>query len=225
LEVWEPLMVKAIQRSMHWDPIQWIMNRITNEPAMSASQQGFDFEQICARKLAMALSNGSLRFLATGGTEVLISETPDGATAHVIKSPSMTLDEFLDTPQCTHMFLPANKDGPDVVFWIKSSDETWYAVFVQSKYYKNKISGKETETAAKTVLNKGTLGAQHRRLQVFFPFMGATCAGSMHLLTSSCDRNGNVYMYLDRANEGKRVLGDDVCKQLLAAKKQRKSAP
>ena len=74
------------------------------------------------------------------GNMVPISLTPDGAAALVIKSPSMTLDEFLATPQCTHMFLPANKDGPDMVFWIMSSDETWYAVFVQSKYYQDKIS-------------------------------------------------------------------------------------
>ena len=136
----EPLVVKAIQLSMPWDPIQWIVNRITNEPAISASQQGFDSEQISARKLAVALSNGTVRIHDWEGNMVPISLTPDGAAALVIKYSSMTLDEFLATPQCTHMFLPANKDGPDMVFWIMSSDETWYAVFVQSKYYQDKIS-------------------------------------------------------------------------------------
>eukprot|EP00549_Striatella_unipunctata_P000050 CAMPEP_0118715742 /NCGR_PEP_ID=MMETSP0800-20121206/27070_1 /TAXON_ID=210618 ORGANISM="Striatella unipunctata, Strain CCMP2910" /NCGR_SAMPLE_ID=MMETSP0800 /ASSEMBLY_ACC=CAM_ASM_000638 /LENGTH=257 /DNA_ID=CAMNT_0006621997 /DNA_START=197 /DNA_END=970 /DNA_ORIENTATION=+ len=225
LEVLEPLLVKALQLSMHWDPVQWIVNRIVNEPAISASRQGFDFEQISARKLAMALSNGTMLVRDFDGNTIPISLTPDGATAHVIKAPLMTLDEFLATPQCTHMFLPANKDGPDVVFWIQSSDGTWYAVFVQSKYYKDKITGKKTVSAASTILNKGTLGAEYRRLQVFFPFTGATCTTNPDLLRFSCDREHNVYMYLDNENEGKRVLGEDVCSQLLAVKKQRTEVP
>ena len=219
-------MVAALQEALPaWDPVQWIVNRVRNEPALSPSQEGFDFEQISARKIATALSNGTLRIQDSLGNEVPITQTPDGATAHVIKSPSMTLDEFLADPQCYFFFFPANKDGPDVVFWIRSSAGTWYAVFIQSKYYQNKISGRATLTAARTGIGKGTLAAQHRRLQVFFPFMGATCTTDEAVLTSSCNRNNDVYLYLCHENDGGRVLGGDVCQQLLAVKWTRRTAP
>ena len=226
LQVVEPLMVSALQKAMDWDPTRWIVDRITNEPGINASQHGIDFEQVSARKLAMALSNGTISIQDSSRNDVKISKAPNGATVGIIKATkSMSLDDFLSTPQCTHMFLPANKDGPDVVFWMMSADDIWYAVFLQSKFYKDKISGQSTVAAVKTVLKKGNLGSQYRRLQVFFPFLGATCTAKPNVLHPWCDKGNNVYIYLHYENDGKRVLGDDVCEQLYAVKKQRADAP
>lgn len=95
----------------------------------------------------------------------------------------------------------------------------------QSKFYKDKISGKATVAMVNTVLNKGTLGPQYRRLQVFFPFMGATCTEHPDLLLPWCNDRNDVFLYLHHENEGEQVLGDDVCDQLRDAKKKRAKAP
>ena len=86
LEVTEPLLVKALQLTMDCDPVQWIVNKIVNEPAISASQRGFDFAQITARKLAMALNNGTVLIRVVDANIASISSTPDGATAFVSSS-------------------------------------------------------------------------------------------------------------------------------------------
>ena len=154
-ELQEPLIVRSSQNAMStlgqgWDPVGWIVARM-HQPVISAAQQGFDFEQVAGRKLSTSLSNGEFQIRDSKGAPVPVIEAPDEATALVVKATELTMDQFLATPQCAHIFLPANKDGPDVVFWQRCAGSIWYVVFIQAKFYKNKISGQATKAAAKTV--------------------------------------------------------------------------
>jgi hypothetical protein len=124
------------------------------------------------------------------------------------------------------MFLPATKDGPDVVFWVLCDGGQWYVVLIQAKYYKAKITGKATVSAVATVSKPLPKSVPQgvSTLRIFFPFMGATCESKHSLLENRVDAKG-MYMYLDRENNGKSVLGADLCDTLYCLKRKRKRAP
>ena len=108
---------------------------------------------------------------------------------------------------------------------MECSGGIWYAVFIQAKYYKKKITGKAAKAAAKTVTKRQKLHKKFRRLKVFFPFMGATCSAQEDLMETSTATNNDMHLYLDCTNAGKDVLGVDVCKQLSVTKEKRKDPP
>jgi hypothetical protein len=111
----EPILRKGRKRFIQAD-VAWLVKRMSN---LSTAQQGYDFEQIAVRKVAAALLEGTLSITNTGEEALTVSKVPDpqtGTTATA--SATLTLEEFLWRPQTTTMFLPANKNGPDVVFWV-----------------------------------------------------------------------------------------------------------
>ena len=84
---------------------------------LSAAQQGYDFEQIASRKIATALKDGTLSIPDGAGNTVSIVRAPHEKTATTLKAAeNFTLEDFLNVRQTQSIFLPANKDGPDVVF-------------------------------------------------------------------------------------------------------------
>ena len=218
----EPILVQAAKDAFGggWDPVKWIVSRMSTA---SAAQQGYDFEQVAARKVAAALLEGKLDIQDANGKSLSITEGPDAQTATTVSSGSLTLDEFLGNAQTRAMFLPANKDGPDVVFWVLCDNGKWYAVLIQAKYYKTKISGQKTVAAVDT-LYKPPLPKGVAALRIFFPFMGATCSSDPTLLEDEVDGDDN-YMYLDHENAGHVVLGADLCTALEDLKDNRNEVP
>jgi hypothetical protein len=222
----EPILVRAAKEAYGkgWDPVNWLATRMSN---LSSAQQGFDFEQIAARQVAAALKDGRLPIKDENGNIHSVEKAPDAQTATTaVASDGLTLVEFLQCPQTTTMFLPTNGDGPDVVFWVLCSDEKWYVVLIQAKYYSTMICGNKTIRAAETVSKPlpQSIPDGVSALRIFFPFMGACCGSNAELLTDRVDADG-TYMYLDCQNEGKLVLGEDMCATLLRNKKKRKGAP
>jgi hypothetical protein len=222
----EPILVRAAKDAYGkgWDPVNWLVTRMSN---LSSAQQGFDFEQIAARQVAAALKDGRLPIKDENGNIHSVEKAPDAQTAMTaVASDGMTLVEFLQCPQTTTMFLPANGDGPDVVFWVLCSDEKWYVVLIQAKYYSTKICGNKTIRAAETVSKPLPQSVPDgvSALRIFFPFMGASCGSNAELLRDRVDADG-MYMYLDCQNGGKLVLGEDLCATLIRNKKKRKGAP
>ena len=221
VELNEPILVHAARDAFGsgWDPVTWIASRMS---ALSSAQQGYDFEQVAARKVAAGLKLGLLH-IQDAGKPVPVTTAPDPETATtVMASPSVTLDDFLRCPQTLTMLLPANKDGPDVVFWVLCSNERWYAVLIQAKYYQTKICGKMTVAAVETISKPLLHGVA--ALRIFFPFTGATCTAKPDLLKDRVDGMDN-FMYLDCDNAGGKILGKDLCDTLWRMKNKRKNVP
>mmetsp|Transcript_12461 Transcript_12461/g.27452 ORF Transcript_12461/g.27452 Transcript_12461/m.27452 type:complete len:107 (-) Transcript_12461:21-341(-) len=58
-------------------------------------------------------------------------------------------------------------------------------------------------------------------LRIFFPFEGATYTSDPNLLNNK-ELGDGAFLYLDKDNDGNKVLGDDLCRQLLQLKTKRK---
>jgi hypothetical protein len=222
LELNEPILVRAARDAYGagWDPVTWLINRAYQA---SPAQAGFDFEQIAARKVATALGNETLEIKDENGVVQEVKRVLDAQIATtVVASKFETLDGFLENPQTTTIFLPANKDGPDAVFWALCSNGRWCIVLIQAKYYSKAITGGKTLDAYKT-LWKPQIPDRLFVLRIFFPFMGATCSSDPDVFKNRFDEKGG-YIYLDKDNAGNCVLGADVREKLLNIKK-RKNAP
>jgi len=212
----EPILVRSAKEAFggEWDPVKWIVSRTET---LHASQQGIDFEQIAARQVAQAYSLGTLSF---AGKDIETAPDPKLATT-LTASKEVTLEDFLQTPQTAAFFLPANKDGPDVVFWMMCKNGEHVAVLIQAKYYAQKISGKKTKAAVETVMKSVVLPNGSSVLRIFFPFEGATYTSDPNLLNNK-ELGDGAFLYLDKDNDGNKVLGDDLCRQLLQLKTKRK---
>ena len=221
----EPLLVLAARDAYgdEWNPVKWILGRSSD---LSAAQQGFDFEQVAARKVATALKDNVLRIKDDQGATLTVDMVPDEYTAITIKaSKNFDLARFLQRPQTRTMFLPNNSDGPDVVFWVLCNGGQWYVVLIQAKYYQAAISGEKTGAAFDTVAKQLPGGCNAPALRIFFPFMGASYAANPALLVEHRMIGEDNYMYLDHKNAGAQVLGEHVCEALHRMKKKRKAAP
>eukprot|EP00978_Attheya_sp_CCMP212_P033567 scaffold135939_cov112-Attheya_sp.AAC.1 len=76
VELNEPILVRAARAALKdkWDPVSWVVSRMSN---LSAAQQGYDFEQICARKVAAALLGNKLHIIDDTGKSLSVERAPD----------------------------------------------------------------------------------------------------------------------------------------------------
>ena len=112
------LILRSLQKAMAqrgtMDPVKWLVARMA-QPDSSASQQDYDFEQVAGRKLATSLHLQKIRIKDSKGNTVTVVEAPDEATAVTLTAKDLSIEDFLEIPQTSHIFLPANNSGPDVV--------------------------------------------------------------------------------------------------------------